>query len=333
MTEAEVSWRPERTDADADSLPRAATDVLLIGGTGRSGSTVLNMMLGQVPGFVAVGELRQVWRGGCIENQPCSCGAPFQDCDFWKTVGAEAFGGWSRVDVGAMLRTRYRLDRPWGIPLMGVAGLSRDLDRQLSDYLEVLGRLYRGISIASGAKIVVDSSKMPSHAWMVRRTPDVNLRLVHLVRDSRAVAFSAQRVVKMPGTTGSPTYLPRYSTSSASLRYLMYNALTRRLATKGTPYAFVRYEDLVAEPSSMLQRLVRHADPSRIDEPIPFLRNGEVTIAPNHLLDGNPVRFANGTLKLRLDDEWQRRMQRKDRLVATMVTLPQLIRYGYPLGR
>ena len=92
----------------------------------------------------------------------------------------------------------------------------------------------------------------------------------------------------------------------------MYNALTRRLATKGTPYAFVRYEDLVAEPSSMLQRLVRHADPSRIDEPIPSFRNGEVTIAPNHLLDGNPVRFANGTLKLQLDHQWQRRMQRKD---------------------
>ncbi len=77
--------------------------VLYIGGHGRSGSTILAQTLGQIPGFVNVGELWQVWYRGLRENERCGCGQPFYSCTFWRAVGEEAFGGWDNVDVDKMV--------------------------------------------------------------------------------------------------------------------------------------------------------------------------------------------------------------------------------------
>ena len=65
----------------------------MIGGWGRCGSTLVDMMLGQLPGFVSAGEVRELWLRGILENRPCGCGVPFRSCPFWTKVGDEAFPG------------------------------------------------------------------------------------------------------------------------------------------------------------------------------------------------------------------------------------------------
>ena len=69
-----------------------AIKVVYIAGHNRSGSTLLDRMLGQIEGFIAVGELRQLWWRGLEENQACGCGAPFHDCRFWAEVIRTAYG-------------------------------------------------------------------------------------------------------------------------------------------------------------------------------------------------------------------------------------------------
>ncbi len=73
--------------------------LLCIAGTGRNGATLLTRMLGEVPAYVAVGELGYLWDKGLIKDQECSCGLPFRSCSFWELVGEEAFGGWDQVDA------------------------------------------------------------------------------------------------------------------------------------------------------------------------------------------------------------------------------------------
>ena len=65
--------------------------VLYIGGLGRSGSTLLDRMLGQLPGFFSAGEIRDLWQRGLRENALCGCGAPFKECEVWTRVGKEAY--------------------------------------------------------------------------------------------------------------------------------------------------------------------------------------------------------------------------------------------------
>ena len=61
-------------------------NVVCIAGVGRSGSTLLDRILGSLPGAVSLNELRPLWRNGFINNRPCACGASFNDCEFWSEV-------------------------------------------------------------------------------------------------------------------------------------------------------------------------------------------------------------------------------------------------------
>jgi Sulfotransferase family len=305
------------------------TKVIYIGGWGRSGSTLVDLVLGQIPGLVSLGEVREVWQRGVVENRPCGCGQAFADCPFWTSVGDLAFAGWKALDQEEVLRLRYSLDRPWSIPYL--AGPSRlGFRRQaIERYTALLQRLYAAIRVASGADTVVDSSKLPSHAMILRKVPGVDLSLVHLVRDSRGVAYSWQKHVRNRVTFGEPKYLERYDPVSASLRYDLYNGLTRLVGRMGVPYLLVRYEDFVARPKEAVSKILAHAGlPASVD--LSFVGDGQVSLAPNHTVDGNPVRFSVGPLGLAVDDEWTRNMPKRDRFWVTALTAPMLRRYGYP---
>ena len=49
----------------------------------------------------------------------------------------------------------------------------------------------------------------------------------------------------------------------------------------------------------------------------------------SHIISGNPMRFAHGKVRVEPDDEWVRRMSRRDKAAVTAITLPLLARYGY----
>src|SRR6266705_3371373 len=107
----------EMPDATSEKeIPQPGLRVLYIGGWGRSGSTLLDRMLGQVPGFFALGEVREIWQSGLRENRLCGCGASFRECPFWTRVGAEAFGGWDRLPLAEVLKLWRAYDRPWALP-------------------------------------------------------------------------------------------------------------------------------------------------------------------------------------------------------------------------
>ena len=308
------------------------TTVLYIGGWGRSGSTLLDRMLGQLPGLASLGEVRELWQRGVMENRPCGCGEPFHDCPFWTEVGTRAFGGWDALDREAVLQLRYSLDRPWSAPVLLAAGARRGGGR-LASYRTILGRLYAAIQATSGARVVVDSSKLPTHALILRGVPGVDLRLLHLVRDSRGVVFSWQKRVLNRVTSGEPRYMEKYGPISASVRYDLYNGLTRMVGRMGVPYLRVRYEDLVHEPKRTLALILRHAGEPPGEERFGFVNNGSVSLAPNHTVDGNPMRFSVGPVQLRVDDQWKLAMRPSSRRWVTALTAPLLLDYGYPIGR
>jgi hypothetical protein len=310
------------------------TTVLYVGGWGRSGSTLLDRLLGQVPAVTSLGEVREIWQRSCVEDRPCGCSLPFSQCPFWTEVGRTAFGGWGSLDLPEVLRLRYRLDRAWTPAVLAASRLRPLVRAGLDRYLGILGSLYGALSEVSGTTVLVDSSKLPSHALLLRRVPGVDLRLLHLVRDSRGVAFSWQKETKAVDAAGDgrSRYLNRYGTISASARYVLYNEMTRLVGSLRVPYLRLRYEDLVADPRAGLTRTLRHAglDPGAAD--LGFLGDGEADLHPNHTVDGNPVRFAVGPVRLRADDEWRRRMASSDRRSVTALTSPLLLAYGYPLG-
>jgi UDP-N-acetylglucosamine transferase subunit ALG13 len=321
--EALVERAVGRPEAKASDEPR----VLYIGGWGRSGSTLLDRALGQLPGFVSLGEVRELWQRGARENRPCGCGKPFLDCEFWSAVGDAAYGGWGRLDLDEALSLRYAVDRPWSAPMLWRGSGWSGFEAKVARYLELLRPLYGAIRAVSGADVIVDSSKLPMHAMLLRRIP-VDLRLVHLVRDSRGVAFSWQKHVRNRVTDGDPQFMERYDPVSASMRYVLYNELTGRLGRE-VPSMLLRYEDFVARPAETLGWVADLAGAERGPGDLAFVRGEQIDLRPNHTVDGNPMRFAVGPVTLRPDEEWRTRMEPVDRRVVTALTLPLLRRYRY----
>src|SRR5439155_1372151 len=72
---------------------------------------------------------------------------------------------------------------------------------------------------------VIDSSKAPSSAFVLRRVPTIDLEAIHLIRDSRGVAYSwAKRIVR-PDTPGQVTLMHRYPAYRVGARWITRNAL------------------------------------------------------------------------------------------------------------
>lgn len=323
---------PGSSPAHAAGSPRGALRVAYTAGWGRSGSTLLARMLGTVPGSVFVGETRDVWQRGGIEDRTCGCGQPFSRCEFWTAAGKLAFGGWSRVDFDEMMHLRAVTDRPWSLPLTGAPSLSRRYRRSLDRYVDALQRLFDAFRVVSGAEIVVDSSKVPSFALLLAQIPASDVRVVHLVRDSRGIAYSWEKQVLRRDRPGSTAHMMRYSPAASAARYSGYNLETQLLPRYGLPYVRLRYEDLVRDPAGHLRRLVDHFGGRAItDDALSFVRGDQVTLGPHHAVAANPMRHDGGALTLRVDDEWRTGMTRRTRLLVTAITAPLLVGYSYPV--
>ncbi|HEY1484912.1 MAG TPA: sulfotransferase, partial [Micromonosporaceae bacterium] len=115
--------------------------VVFLGGLGRSGTTLLERILGEVPGVCALGEVVHLWQRDVRDNESCGCGTPFRDCGFWSEIGERAFGGWQRVDVDAVLALRSRVERTRHIPTLAVPRLARSRVGEIRTYADYYARV------------------------------------------------------------------------------------------------------------------------------------------------------------------------------------------------
>jgi hypothetical protein len=321
--------------AGAPERPRAAgrLRVLYIGGLGRSGSTLLDRMLGRLDGVWSVGELVHLWERGLGEDNRCGCGERFRACPFWRRVGEAAFGGWDTLDVQEILALKGSVDRNRYVPLMVLPALWPPYRARMARYLELLDRLYQAVGEVAGRALLVDASKHASQAFLLRRLPGVELRLVHLVRDSRGVAFSWTKRVRRAEVVAGDALMATDTPLRLSARYLAYNLLFDLLQAAGVPGLRLRYESLVRGPAGELARVLGHAGRPPAAGELGFVGDGWVELGPSHALAGNPMRFRSGRVPLRVDEEWRGRLRRRHRLLTVAATWPLLARYGYLWGR
>jgi len=299
-----------------------------VGAVGRSGTTLIDRMVGQLPGAISVGEVVHLWYRGVLENQRCGCGAHFADCPFWQAVGEQAYGGWSRGHAERVLSLKAAVDRTRHVPRMARPTGRFAVD--LQDLRAELQPLYAAVRSVSGARVVVDSSKHASYAYVLRGMPETDLRLIHVVRAVEGVVHSSRKVVSRPETDGAEE-MPRYSAQRVSVRWVAQNLLLDRLRKTGCSGRLVRYEDAMADPQAMMQTLGSLLDLDGDD--VSYLSDHTVTLRPAHTVAGNPMRFTTGEVTLRQDDGWRTGLPTAPRVVARSITAPVAGRFGYPPTR
>ena len=304
--------------------------VVFIAGWGRSGSTLLGSMLGQLPGFFSGGEIQYIWDRGLLENWRCGCGKNFHECPTWMAVMREAFGSVSEADAEAM-RLWCKRVRTRAIPAMRLGWWRWDAPLWRRDFLDHLSRLYRAIQLVTGCRVIVDGSKDPAYGYALAAIPGLELDIVHLVRDPRASAYSWWRRVKDRGGAGpgEGRKMRRIAPWRHALHWDAWNLGAEVLFTGDRKrYQRVYFEEILASPVSRLKQVIA-ALVGGEDVSLPFISDHEVELRPTHSISGNPSRFETGRVELQRDTKWRRGLKPREKLVVNALTWPLMRRYGY----
>lgn len=301
------------------------TKVLYIAGWGRSGTTILDNLLGQTTGFVSAGELHQIWRRGLVDRRACGCGRSLVDCDNWRAAFDAGFGGFDAVDPAAALASQA------AIHTRHSRAVARSLRRGTVEadfpYAWYLRRLYDGIAAVSGADVIVDSSKYPTDAIVAAGLPGYEVFVVHMLRDPRAVAHSWQRVKIVQDKVAAGGTLRRVGYVRSTLVWQFYNATISgnvRSAVGDDHYRRLQYERFASQPETVVRELIEFVGGDPLSGPV--FADSQVTLGVSHTASGNPRRFQSGPVTIRIDDEWRQAMPQWKQLVVGVLANPTLAR-------
>jgi Sulfotransferase family len=302
------------------STTSRSVKILSITGWCRNGSTILGNVLGEVPGVFHVGELHFLWKNasGRGANSRCGCGAEVSNCPFWSQIlpvgrphGISA-DDWAETVIRrqhACVRTRHT----WRVLRDGLRG------GDIRAHATLMSSIYRAIAELAGARLIVETNKIPGETALLPRLPGLSPSYVHLVRDPRAVAHSWSRpkdycYVLSPGK--STAYWRGFNAAA--------QAVTRRYPQRSM---FLRYEDFIADPARTVEALLRLCGIGPVPNPV---RDSVVELHTNHTVTGNPDRFLTGPRVIRgHDDLWRSGLSVPAKLAVLSLSWPQFRRYGY----
>lgn len=318
-------------------MTRERMKVLSIVGPGRSGTTILASIMGEVDGVFSTGELRWFWQRGLLEGRTCGCGLPPTECEVWSAVLSRLVGDCgpprsgdvtvfaARV-VAAQRAVAARSNRLRVIrSVAGGAGGWDDLQHVRSATADV----FSALSTVTGARLVIDTSKRAQDAAIVAALDDVDHYVLHIVRDPRAVAYSWSRRKSNPAAEVNGTMLTRGASGAVSRwteNCVGAEVLKRYLP--GDRWMSLRYEDFVAAPRWTIGSIFAFLG---MDVATPFSEDRTVVLGRNHTVAGNPNRFRTGAVTIVDDDEWRTRLARQDRMRVAAVAFPLMLRYRYSI--
>lgn len=210
--------------------------IISISGSGRSGSTLLSLLLSQDSHVFNLGQLRHLWRS-FEQAEPCSCGQPLPDCPVYSEI---IESGASMTELGKAFFKDAAKHHSWRNKKT-----LEQLQVEHKDYLTEMATVLKRISEKTRATHFVDSSKAPEVALAFSLLPDAELYLLNLVRDPRAVVCS--------------WYKRKQSYSAAIKNARDWAARQQRLEdwkpALGTRFYTLRYEDLASNPVDAIESI------------------------------------------------------------------------------
>jgi Sulfotransferase family len=334
--------------------------VLKIMGLAHSGSTILDVVLGNHPSIESVGEVNKLVRTGWISRESlrgidpkrlrrpiCTCGkrldvlyveAPDEACPFWSSVRRE----WvertdgDSIETYPKLQNDFELKRRWPRLLYE----KRRPSAAFRSYARLTRTFFESIRGVSGKPIIVDSSTDPIQTFALGMMPGIDLYVVHLVRDGRGVITSHRKTFEkdlQAGITGARKAHPAWKTAvrrrgvhlAALARWMVRNLLSEWVCTQHGPKRTMRlrYEDFVADPKSSLERIgsLIELDLREVAE----AASSGKPMQAGHNVGGNRTK-KSGVITLRPDDEeWKSALSPAEQRLSWLLIGWLMRRYGY----
>ena len=309
-------------------------NLVYVASIGRSGSTLLESMLGSHSQMTTIGEVHlwphEILDGGVLR---CGSGKYVQNDPFWIEMRRRVAPLVQPSPRLHFFREKHNLGR--SIRLERLREFGRDpLSPEVAAQVEVYGRnnytLFKTfldlIEETSGRRPawVVDASKDLYRLLWLARSGRFNLKVLHVVRNPRGFAYS---ITKRWIHSGEPrSDLFRFlQTVRHSLAWTVQNHLIATLLSNHVPAPDtmrVRYEELASQPHETFQQICSMLGCDYESEAVDDFRRGNA-----YTIGGNPMRYEQRGIKL--DEKWRTQLPRSSRLIVDLVTSPTRTHFGY----
>jgi len=288
--------------------------VVYILSPGHSGSTLLDLLIGSIPGVFSTGEcLYLPWmlhRKGLSDPQAanediCSCLKGFHECEAWRKIllrlgeelGFDLYREPFRFPLALFRRQGCnrgsslsdRMIRSLAVLSAGsslLPGVDKIISMAKGRIIKNNWMLFDTIAAVKGVSHVVDSSKDPVRMHLLSLTRPADLIAVILVREMNGIAASAMKWHEDPLRS-----VRKWQGYYRNLHRLLSASGKRRIL-------FVRYESVCRDPERARRKIARNL---KLPDPVGDL---QIDTRHYHLIAGNPIRY-KGTLKIRKDESWR----------------------------
>ena len=292
-----------------------------------SGSTMTAMLLGAHPDLCSVGELKASNLGD--ENSYlCSCKTLAKDCAFWKGVTdkmATKGHHFSISNAGTDIRTgatpfMLRLLRPLvRNPFMELVrdtllNLSPVWRKQLPFLQKRNADYARSIAEQAGVGTIVDSSKIGIRLKYLLKNPELEVKVIWVVRDGRGVSlayknpseYADAKDPKLRGGGAGKTPEDSRGIDIAAQEWVRCNQeIEAVLATlDASKWIKVHYEDLCNQTETSLDKIFEfvEVDPSK--------KRLDFKTVEHHVV-GNGMRLDDSAV-IKLDDRWREELTKQE---------------------
>ena len=214
--------------------------IIYIMGTGRSGTTILEILLSANNDICSVGELTHIFRDGFGRKKSCACGQPFNQCVFWSRVNK-----YLGLSQQMFLKCRYLFNRiDWHLGFLKQLFMAVS-DKKTSVYNQINNALYKACADASGKPVIVDSSKYPSRALMLSKLYGGSAKIICLTRSPEGLfAAFKKNDIEQPAKSSLGIFL-----------YYAYVLLCCRITALITKNVFfITFEELIMYPVKTIKK-------------------------------------------------------------------------------
>ncbi len=274
--------------------------------------------MGMHPEVATVGELTGPARRLDLRTYPCSCGKLFQEDPFWQDVATAVNQYGLLYSLDNYLDTRFELSKNLVLQRI-LAGSFRSTFlekfrdnlvftlwpaklRRLNEQANRNELFARAILEVSGKSIFLDTSKDPMRIHYLQLAPNIDLYVIHLVRDVRGVVTSI--LSRHPETNVKGAVRSWIAREKNIQRQLQAIPPTRQIQ--------VHYEDLVTDTLPTLNKLLRFVGAAPVEAV------GDYRETEHHIL-GNRMRKRQSS-EIKLDEKWRTALSEKQlKLISQMV--------------
>ena len=309
-------------------------NLIFIASIGRSGSTLLESMLGAHSQVETTGEV-QIWPHEIMEGGvlPVGSGLMIDECPFWIEMKKRLDPLKQPFPQIHHFREKHYAGRTLRLDRMGDfrnQPLPPETHAMMMQYarnnFELFTVFADVVEEMSGKRPtwLVDASKDAYRLLWLLQSGLFNIKVIQLVKSPRGFVYSVTKQF-LDRTVPNHNIKRLYFGARQSLAWSIQNELFYRVAEKhldDSTYSLIKYETLASDPYGTFKHVCNLVGVEYEKEAVDYFRDGSP-----YSMAGNPMRHKSGGIVL--DEKWKALLPNSSKRVARLITSFNRRRFGY----